>query len=91
MTGPACEPLMTLVPPSAREEQPDRLAELLECLADLVVEAHRCRGVLERLPSCADQRVQDSIAHLEQLERNLRAVGVEAASVHQGLLRERLL
>ena len=91
MTETECQPLMTLVPPSERETRPDRLAELLECLADLVVETERCRAALEHLPTRADERVRTSIADLERLQIDLHDVSVEAASVHQRLLRERLM
>lgn len=91
MTQADCQPLSTLVLPSEREDRPDRLADLLECLADLVVETHRCRGLLEQLPGGSDVRVQTSITDLERLEHKLRAVGMEAASVHQRLVHERLI
>ncbi len=91
MTETECLPLMTLVPPSARETRPDRLAELLECLADLVVETDKCRAALERLPTRADERVRSSIADLERLQIELHDVSVEAASVRQRLMRERLI
>jgi hypothetical protein len=91
MSQPACQPLMTLVSPSDREERPDRLGELLECLADLVVETERCRAALASLPARSDERVRCSIVDLERLQVGLHDVSVEAAAVHQRLRRERLL
>lgn len=82
MTDPACRPLGTLAP-IAEPERPDRLAELLECLADLLVEARRQRLTIAEHCDSDDLRVRDAIARVAALERSLRDVGIEAASVHQ--------
>lgn len=42
MTEPACRPLSTLAR-AAGPQRPDRLAELLECVGDLLVETRRQR------------------------------------------------
>ena len=83
MTDSACTPLMTLEPIAEREQKPDRFAELLECVADLLVETRRQRGDISQDPSSDDPRVTEAIARLTELQRSLGEVGIEAASVHQ--------
>ena len=83
MTGAACRPLRTLAPIAEREQRPDRFAELLECMADLLVETRRQRVEIAQHRGSEDQRVREAIARLTEMERSLEEVGVEAASVHQ--------
>jgi hypothetical protein len=91
MTDPACRPLRTLAPIAEREQRPDRFAELLECMADLLVAAGRQRDELAQHRGSEDPRVREAIARATEMERSLRAVGVEAASVHQLLQRVHLI
>jgi hypothetical protein len=89
MTDGACRPLKALVPIDEREQRPDRFAELLEHMADLLVEARRQRVEIARYRE--DPRVRAAIARLSELERSLGEVGVQAASVHQLLRHVRLI
>jgi hypothetical protein len=91
MTGPSCQPLSTLTPMGGPEQRPDRLAELLECLADLMVEARRGRLALTQHESSDDPRVLRAIDRLSELERRVADVGAEAALVHQELQRDHLI
>jgi hypothetical protein len=83
MTDAGCTPLETLAPAFEREQQPDRFGELLECMADLLVEARKQREGVAQHRGSNDPRVREAIARLAELERSLGDVGVEAASVHQ--------
>jgi hypothetical protein len=91
MTGPSCQPLSALTPMAAREQRPDRLAELLECLADLKVEVRRQWLALTQHECSDDPRVLRAIDSLSELERCVSDVGVEAAVVHQDLQRDHLI
>jgi hypothetical protein len=79
------------VPIAEREQRPDRLAELLECMADLLVEARMQRVEIAQHRGSRDPRVREAIVRLFELERSLREVGVEAASVHQLLQHVRVI
>jgi hypothetical protein len=83
MTDAACTPVRTLAPTAEREQRTDRFAELLACMADLLVETRRQREEISRDPGTDDPRVTDAIARLTELERSLGVLGTEAASVHQ--------
>lgn len=83
MTGAECTPLSYQAPTAELEHRTDRLAELLECMADLLVEARRQRADISRLTGSEDPRGREAIARLIGLERSIREVGAEAASVHQ--------
>jgi len=85
MTEAACRPLGTVGTIAEREQRPDRFAELLECLADLMVETRRQSVVLAPHHDSDDERVREAIARLVELEHSLGEVGFEAASVHQQL------
>jgi hypothetical protein len=85
MTDAACTPLKMIGPTVEREQRADRLAELLECMADLLVETRQQRVEIERHAGSDDPRVREAITGLTQLEGSLAAVGVETASVHQQL------
>ena len=82
MTDAACRPLRTLAP-ITEPERFDRLAELLECMADLLVEVRRERLAIAEHFDSDDLRVREAIARVAAFERSLGDVGVEAASVHQ--------
>jgi hypothetical protein len=83
MTEATCNPVRMLAPDAEREQRPDRLAELLECMADLLVETRRQREEISQDPGNDDPRVTEAIARLAEMERSLTAVGIDAASVHQ--------
>ena len=83
MTDAACTPLRPLAPGGEDEQSPDRFAELLECMADLLVETRQQRVEMEHHRGTDDARVPAAIAHLTELERSLGEVAVEAASAHQ--------
>ena len=83
MTDAACRPLSTLAPLAERELRSDRFAELLECMADLLVETRKQRQEIAQSRGSDDPREREAIARLIELEGSLEAVGVEAASVHQ--------
>jgi hypothetical protein len=85
MTDAACLPLGTVRPIAEREQLPDRFVELLECMADLLVETRRQRAEIARHRGSDDPRVRGAIARLSEFERSLEGVGAEAASVHQVL------
>ena len=67
MTDAACRPLWTLSP-ITEPERPDRLAELLECMADLLVEARRQRLAIAEHCDSDDVRVREGIARVAALE-----------------------
>jgi hypothetical protein len=91
MTDAACRPLRTAAPIDEREQRPDRLAELLELMADLLVEVRAERAEIAQYRDSYDPRVLEAIARLAELEGSLGEVGIEAASVHQLLQRTRLI
>ena len=91
MTEAACRPLPAMGTIAEREQRPDRFAELLECLADMMVETRR--QCIEMAPhdGSDDERVHEAIARLIELEHSLGEVGFKAASVHQALQHLRLI
>ena len=91
MTGAACTPVRTLAPTAEREQRPDRFAELLVCMADLLVETGRQREEISHDPGNDDPRMTEAIARLAEMELSLEAVGIEAASVHQLFQRVHLI
>jgi hypothetical protein len=91
MTEATCRPAGTLAPLFERERRPDRFVELLECLADLLVETDRQRIEIAQLPTESNPRGREAIERLAEVQRSLREVSVEAASVHQLLQRVRLI
>jgi hypothetical protein len=78
-----CAPMWTLATVAECEQGPDRLAELLECMADLLVATRRQRVEIARELGSDDPRVREAVACLAELERSLEEVGVEAVSVHK--------
>lgn len=91
MTNATCRPASTITPVAEREERPDRLVELLECLADLVVAIPAQRKAISELADLNDPRVRQAVERLIVLERELRGLSVEAATVHQFLQHEHLI
>jgi hypothetical protein len=85
MTEATCTPLTMIAPTAEREQRSDRLGELLESMADLVVAVRWQREQIANDRAGDDPRVAEAIASLTQLQRTLAAVGVETASVHQQL------
>jgi len=82
MTDATCMPLRTI---PEREQRPDRFAELLECMADLLIETRRQRVAIAHDRRSDDPRVRDAQTRVAELERSLGDVGAEAATVHQVL------
>jgi hypothetical protein len=74
-----------------REDGPDRLLDLLECLADLRVATTQRRLALVRLGNPCLARLQTVIEDLEGLEDALVTVATRVARVHQELQHERLI
>jgi hypothetical protein len=85
MTDARCMPLSRLGCSPERELRPDRFADLLECMADLLVEVRGQRIEMARHHGHDDPRVPRALARLAGLERSIEEVAVEAASVHQQL------
>jgi len=91
MTTPSCTPITDGDDMRTREVRPDSLGNLLECLADLVVETGQQRRALEPLAGSGGAPTRNALRHLVALERSLRQVGLEAAAVHQQLQHEHLI
>ena len=91
MTTPSCTPINAPAEISDLELRPDPLVDLLECLADLVVETAQQRRAIEPLVVSASAEARDAIRRLAALEQSLKQVGLEAATVHQSLQHEHLI
>jgi hypothetical protein len=91
MTDSTCTPINGPAHIRERELLPDHLADLLECLADLVVETGQQRRTIEPLAERAAAPSRDAVRRLAALEDAVRQVGLEAAAVHQLLQHERLI
>jgi hypothetical protein len=85
MTAAACIPLSPPAPITEREQRPDRLGELLACMADLLVQMRSQQVEIAQYRDSNDPSVCEAITRLAEIERSLKAVGVDAASVHQQL------
>ena len=71
------------MPLSDRESEPNRFVDLLDCLADLMVETAKRREAISRLPDSPDPRIRDAVERMLALQDAMKQVRVEAASVHQ--------
>jgi hypothetical protein len=91
MTDAVCMPLRTLEPIAESDERPDRFVELLECVAELLVETRRQREDIQEHSRSDDPRLPEAIALMTEVEQSIREMGVEAASVHQLLQHMRLI
>jgi hypothetical protein len=91
MTSAVCKPLPALAPISDRDRRPDRFVELLACLADLLVETTRQRQAIAESDVGEDRRVREALQQLADVERSLREVSAEAASIHQLLQHLRVI
>jgi hypothetical protein len=93
MTTSTCIPINGPAHVRERELRPDHLADLLECLADLVVETGQQRRVIEPLATnaAAGEPRYEAIRRLAALEDALKQLGLEAAAVHQLLQHEHLI
>jgi hypothetical protein len=91
MTDATCNPLQTPTLSVEHERTPDRLAELLACMADLLVDTRNRRADLARRCRDDDPRVLEAIKRLGDLEASFEQVGIEAASVHQELQHLRVI
>ena len=59
MTDATCRPVATPLTVWGRERQADRMTELLECLADLLVHTAEQRATIERAVGPADSTKND--------------------------------
>jgi hypothetical protein len=91
MTTSTCTPISAPTHGPEQELRTDHLANLLECLADLVVETGQQRRAIEPLADRAGESPRDAIRRLTALEDALKKVGLEAAAVHQLLQHEHLI
>lgn len=91
MTTSTCTPITEPAHIRERELRPDHLADLLECLADLVVETGQQRRAIEPVAEHADESTRENIRRLAAIEETLKQVGLEAAAVHQLLQHEHLI
>jgi hypothetical protein len=91
MTDATCRPVATPLTVWERERQGDRMTELLDCLADLLVQTAEQRATIERAVGPADSNARQALARLADLEQMLKGLGLEAASVHQLLQHEHLI
>ena len=91
MTDAVCTPVANLVRLSERHPVPDRFVELLECLADLLVATGRQMLQIAQAQDGDDPRVREATIRLAGLERSLRELSSEAASIHQLLQHMRAL
>jgi hypothetical protein len=91
MTDAMCRPVAQAVPGRERERREDRLGDLLECLADLVVATGEQRAAIEQLAGRSDEPARHVLERMAELERKLKQVGIEAATVHQLLQHEHLI
>ena len=89
MTDATCRPVAAPLTVSERESQSDRMTELLDCLADLLVQTAEQRATIER--AVGDSTARHALGRLADLEQMLKGVGLEAASVHQLLQHEHLI
>jgi hypothetical protein len=91
MTDAVCTPVRSLAALSEREPVPDRFVELLACLADLLVATGRQMLQIAQAQDGDDPRVREATTRLAGLERSLRELSAEAASIHQLLQHMRAL
>ena len=68
MTHAVCTPLSTLGSTAERERRPDRFVELLDCLADLLVETRGERQRIQDANLGEDPRVSAAVARLAVVE-----------------------
>jgi hypothetical protein len=91
MTDATCRPVAAPLTVSERESQSDRMMELLDCLADLLVQTSEQRVTIQRAVGPGDSTARHALARLTDLEQMLKGVGLEAAGVHQLLQHEHLI
>jgi hypothetical protein len=91
MTTATCTPTTQLVPAWEREHKPDRLDECSSAWPSCSSRPLGRRRVSRNCPRAGTRaRLRPSRALIE-LERNLMEVSVEAATVHQLLMRARVI
>lgn len=91
MTNATCRPSLSSVPLQEREQRPDHLGDLLECLADLLIEVGQQRAAVARLAQRSGPSAPKAVERLGWLEEAIKEIGVEAASIHQLLQHEQLI
>ena len=91
MTNATCRPSLNSVPLQEREQRPDHLGDLLESLADLLIEVGQQRAAVARLAQEVGT-VRTRGARASRLARGSdQGDRVEAASIHQVLQHEQLI
>jgi hypothetical protein len=91
MTDATCTPTPAPAVTLDRETRPDRLGDLLQCLADLLVEVGEQRAAVSGSAGSASPAAQEALAQLTWLERAVKGISVEAAGIHQLLQHEQLI
>lgn len=81
MVDPICSPIPTVTATGVGRDQ-DRLAELLECLADLRVELAKQRLAISETHRDGDPRARDVADRLADLEASIGSFSVKATAVH---------
>jgi hypothetical protein len=72
-----------IVPTAERQPPPDRLADLVTCMVDLVEELSRQPTGSAPNAAGADPRLRAAITRLQRLKGSLQEPTAEPASVHQ--------
>jgi hypothetical protein len=91
MTTATCTPSSVPASSLERERHPDRLADLLECLADLLVGVGRQRETVAQLAGDRGPGAREALERLVWLEQAVKGTALEASSIHQLLQHERLI
>jgi len=91
MTTATCIPAPVPASSLQRERRSDRLGDLLECLADLLVEVGQQRAAAAQLADGAGPGAREALDRLAWLEQAVKGTALEAASIHQLLQHERLI
>ena len=84
MTSATCTPSPTPVPLQEREHRPDRLGDLLECLADLLIEVGQQRAAVARLVEGSGPAAREALERLMRLWRVQVASRIAASDLGSG-------
>jgi hypothetical protein len=80
MTNGASSPPRPIVPAAEPQRPSDRLADLVTCMVDLVVELYRQPT---RNAADGDPRLRAAITRLQRLDGSLQELIAQATTVHQ--------
>ena len=72
-----------IVPAAQLHQPPDRLADLVTCMVDLLAELYRQPNGNAPYAADGDPRLRAAITRLQRLEGSLEELTAEATSVHQ--------